>query len=122
MSKTKRTVRVYVAGPYTQGDVAVNVRAAMAAGSELMDHGYAPYVPHFTHFQHMLFPRPYEDWIEQDNQFLPCCDALLRLPGDSKGADVEVWFAYSLKIPVFHTVDALVTHLPNEINQTESES
>lgn len=42
--------RVYVAGPYTNGDVAVNVRTAYEAADRLADLGFAPFVPHSTHF------------------------------------------------------------------------
>lgn len=100
--------RIYVAGPYTSGDVAVNVRNAYAAANRLADLGFAPFVPHATHFWHMLFPRPYEFWLELDNQFLPCCAAVLRLPGPSKGADKEVQLALSLGIPAFQDIDKLV--------------
>ena len=102
--------RVYVAGPYTHGDVAVNVRNAYAAASRLADLGFAPFVPHATHFWHMLFPRPYEFWLELDNQFLPFCQAVLRLPGHSQGADKEVHLAQTLGIPVFTDIDDLVKH------------
>lgn len=104
--------KVYIAGPYTNGDVAVNVRAAIAAANDLADLGFAPFVPHFTHFWHMLFPRPYEFWLELDNQFLPHCDAILRLPGKSNGADKEVALAESLGIPVFYDIPTLNTSLP----------
>ena len=100
--------RVYVAGPYTKGDVAVNVRNAYEAANRLADLGFAPFVPHATHFWHMLFPRPYEFWLELDNQFLPCCAAVLRLPGASNGADKEVQLAEALGIPVFTEIDRLV--------------
>jgi Domain of unknown function (DUF4406) len=100
--------RIYVAGPYTNGDVAVNIRTAYEAADRLADLGFAPFVPHSTHFWHMLFPRPYEFWLELDDQFLPCCAAVLRLPGGSKGADGEVRLAESLGIPVFYDVDKLV--------------
>jgi len=102
--------RVYVAGPYTQGDVAVNVRNAYEAASHLADLGFAPFVPHATHFWHMLFPRPYDFWLELDNHFLSCCDAVLRLSGPSSGADKEVDLARRLEIPVFTKIDALVKH------------
>jgi hypothetical protein len=102
--------RVYVAGPYTQGDVAVNVRNAYEAASRLADLGFAPFVPHATHFWHMLFPRPYEFWLDLDNQFLPFCQALFRLPGPSNGADAEVKLAHGLGIPVFTELKALVKH------------
>src|SRR5262245_13074316 len=103
--------RVYVAGPYTKGDVAQNVRKAYEAANGLADKGVAPFVPHHTHFWHMIFPRPYADWIRLDLAFLPCCDALLRLPGESSGADGEVAEARRLGIPVFDNIDSLLREL-----------
>lgn len=102
--------RIYVAGPYTNGDVAVNVRSAYEAANRLADLGFAPFVPHATHFWHMLYPRPYEFWLELDNEFLSCCAAVLRLPGFSSGADKEVHLAESLGIPVFHDTDRLAEY------------
>lgn len=102
--------RIYVAGPYTKGDVAVNVRKAYEAADRLADLGFAPFVPHATHFWHMLFPRPYEFWLDLDNQFLPCCAAVLRLPGESSGADKEVALARKLGIPVFTEIDQVTKH------------
>lgn len=102
--------RIYIAGPYTKGDVAVNVRNAYEVANRLADLGFAPFVPHATHFWHMLFPRPYEFWLKLDNQFLPYCEALLRIPGTSAGADAEVLLAQDLSIPVFHEIEALVQH------------
>lgn len=102
--------RIYVAGPYTQGDVAVNVRNAFEAADRLATLGFAPFVPHSTHFWHMLFPRPYEFWLDLDNQFLPLCDALLRLPGQSSGSDKEVQLARALNIPVFTDFDGIVKY------------
>lgn len=102
--------KIYVAGPYTQGDVAVNVRRAFEAANELADRGFAPFVPHYTHFWHMLFPRPYQFWLDLDSTFIPCCDALLRLPGPSSGADGEVAHAKTLGLPIFHSIQDLLEH------------
>lgn len=102
--------RVYLAGPYTQGDVAVNVRNAYEVANRLADLGFAPFVPHATHFWHLLFPRPYEFWLQLDAQFLPYCDAVFRLPGNSNGADKEVELARSLGIPIFTEIDELSRH------------
>jgi hypothetical protein len=102
--------RIYVAGPYTSGDVAINVRKAYEAANRLADLGFAPFVPHATHFWHMLFPRLYEFWLNLDNEFLPCCAAVLRLPGSSTGADKEVELAQRLGIPVFAEIEELTTH------------
>ena len=102
--------KVYVAGPYTKGDVAVNVRTAIEVGNRLADAGFAPLVPHFTHFWHMLFPRPYTFWLEYDNQFLPCCDILLRIPGESSGADKEVELAKKCGLRVYFSEEELIAN------------
>ena len=102
--------KIYVAGPYTKGDVAINVRTAFEMANKLADLGFAPFVPHSTHFWHMMFPRPYEFWLDLDNEFLPCCQAVLRLPGESSGADKEVLLAQTKNIPVFYDINALVEH------------
>jgi hypothetical protein len=101
-------LKVYIAGPYTKGDVAVNVRNAIAAGVELLKAGHAPFIPHLSHFIHMHEPMPYGVWIEVDNAFLPHCDALVRIPGESLGADNEVEFAEAIQIPVFYSVAEFV--------------
>jgi hypothetical protein len=106
--------KIYVAGPYTKGDVAENVHKAFKAANDLADLGFAPFVPHSTHFWHLMFQRPYEFWLELDNQFLPFCDAVLRLPGESNGADKEVALAQKLGLPVFHDIAAIDAHFPRK--------
>lgn len=103
MNKTSvagNSVRVYVAGPYTKGDVATNVRNAIIAGNNLRALGYTPFVPHLTHFWHMQVPHEIEYWYAYDLEWLEMCDAVFRLPGESAGADKEVERAKELGIPV----------------------
>lgn len=102
--------KVYIAGPYTHGDVAINVKKAFEAANELSDYGFAPYVPHYTHFWHLLFPRPYEFWLELDKEFLSSCNCVLRLSGISKGADQEEELAKSLQMPIFYSIKDIVEH------------
>ena len=105
-------MRVYIAGPYTKGDVARNVAKAMEAANELMDAGHAPYIPHLTHFMHIHLPRPYEDWLKLDLTYLTICEAIIRLVGESSGADREVSLARSLRLPVFATVEEFIRCAP----------
>jgi hypothetical protein len=100
--------KIYIAGPYTKGDVAVNVKKAMDVANDLMNLGFAPYCPHLTHFMHINNPQPYEKWLELDNQFVPACDALLRIAGESSGADKEVELAKSHGLPVFYSITEVV--------------
>lgn len=100
-------VAVYIASPYTKGDVWQNVRVQLDAADELMSMGYCPIVPLFTHFQHLHKPRNYEDWMSIDEEKVRRCDVLLRLPGESAGADREVGLATSIGIPVVYSINEL---------------
>ena len=97
-------MRVYVAGPYTLGDVCRNVANAIEMGDTLLGHGHSPFIPHLSHFWHLLYPHRYEAWLNYDNVWLTVCDALIRLPGESHGADGEVQLAQQLSIPVFYSL------------------
>ncbi len=101
-------LKVYIAAPYTAGDPCVNTHAAIEAGDELLSAGLAPWVPHLSHFWHTMHPHPWEEWIELDLAWLPAADALLRLPGESKGADREAGVAFDCGIPIFYTVQAVI--------------
>ena len=93
---------IYVAGPYTGGDPVLNVRKAIEAGEQLIALGFVPFIPHLSHLWHLVSSHDIEYWYSYDIEWLIKCDALLRLPGDSKGADAEVALALELDIPVFH--------------------
>jgi hypothetical protein len=101
--------KVFVSGPYTLGDVAVNVKNAMDVGNDLINMGYYPFVPHLSHFMHMANPQPYETWLFLDLKFLECCDARIRIGGESNGADKEVAHARKLGIPVYFNLWDLTT-------------
>lgn len=104
MSKKK----VYIASPYTLGDMALNVKLQMTTANRLMDEGFIPFVPLYNHFQHMMYPRPDDEWIEIDKEWVTVCDVLLRLGGESSGADGEVALAQEEGIPVFYSIDDLI--------------
>ena len=102
---------VYVAGPLTSGagrDVTTNIRAALEAANRLYEEGHYPYVPHLTHFWHFAYPdtRGHEEskWMKLDRAWLERCEAVLRLPGVSMGANIEVGWAIELGLPVFTMV------------------
>lgn len=102
---------IYIASPYTKGDVAVNVRKSFEAANDLAALGYLPYPPLHIHFWHFLFPHPYEFWTDMDMEWVMRSDAVLRLPGESSGADKEVTFAMDCHIPVFHSIQELVNNM-----------
>jgi hypothetical protein len=105
-------VRVYVMGPYTQGEVGTNVARAIEAADRLFKLGYYPYLPHLTHFWHLHLQHEYEDWIRLDTSWLMKCDVALRLPGESPGADSEEAMCKRFNIQVFYDEEELVRCRP----------
>lgn len=109
---------VYIASPYSNGDPVKNTHFQCKTFDRLLSDGKVwPVAPLWSHFQHILFPRPYLDWIAFDQALLPLYDACLRLNADlpelnyaesrSTGADNEVAYYQSVGKPVFHSIDDL---------------
>lgn len=100
-------MKVYIASPYTKGDVGENVNTQLRMFNMLAEFGFTPYAPLWAHFQHVAFPRDYEFWLDYDLEWLRVCDCVLRLAGESTGADREVAEAQGLGIPVFYNFKQL---------------
>lgn len=121
---------VYIAGPISKGDLAHNVNQGTAAFVALAKAGFAPICPHWSVYakpaawMHFGDGRRVEcvatamgndgmthaDWMGIDLPFVSASAAVLRLPGESTGADMEVAHAVKNGIPVFLTVEAIVAH------------
>ncbi len=101
-------MRLYIAGPISRGDQFANVRTAIEAAEIVLRAGHWPYLPHLNFTWHMMFPKKNTEWYDLDNEWLAQCEALVRLPGESPGADAEVKLANFLGIPVFHGVDTFL--------------
>jgi hypothetical protein len=99
--------KVYLASPYSIGNQEENVKRQIDVANKLMDMGWVPYVPLLSHYQNLICPRPYQDWIDFDCQWLRVCDCVLRLDGESKGADQEVEMAIAIGMPVYYSIDEL---------------
>lgn len=113
-----RKPTVYIASPYTKGDVAMNVHFQCLTFDRLLSDGKVlPVAPLWSHFQHTIFPRPYSDWIEYDQEMLLLYDACLRLDAilskykyrtqESAGADAEVETFKKMGKPVFYSISDL---------------
>lgn len=107
-----RRTRIFLSGPYTAPSPGENTRRMMEVGNRLIDLGYAPFVPLLSYFLDLMQERGYEEWMEVDLAFVPTCDAMLRLPGHSPGADREVAAATAAGLPVYFDLDVLVSLEP----------
>jgi len=91
---------IYISGPYTNGDIGVNIKNAIDAAEVCIDRGDYPLIPHLSHFWHVVSPHNYEFWMALDLKYIERCDMLIRLPGISGGSDREVVYAMHKGIPV----------------------
>ena len=125
-----RKPTVYIASPYTKGDVALNANFQCKIFDELLGGGRVlPVAPLWSHFQHLLFPRPYEDWIRYDQEMLRLYDCCLRLTAtnpalnysqaESKGADAEVESFKSMGKPVFTSTQELYKWVEESFKESE---
>jgi hypothetical protein len=89
------------------GDRQANVRRAIEATRELIRRGYAPLCPHLTTYVDPTDELGHATWLEVDRPWVLASDAVLRLPGISPGADMEVAWATEAGIPVVHSLDEL---------------
>ncbi len=109
-------IRIYVAGPIGALDDGrpARIRAAIDAGAALLLAGFAPFVPHLwaaamqDHEVSADALATYEHWMAYDFEFLSACAAVLRIPGDSPGADREVAVAVGNGMPVFQSVEECI--------------
>lgn len=116
---------VYIASPYSLGDKCINAHFQCKIFDELLTDGLVlPIAPLWSHFQHTLFPRSYQDWIDYDNAMLPLYDACLRLnvvydeldylQQVSSGADGEVNYFITHDKPVFYSKNDLYVWVRNK--------
>lgn len=82
---------LYLAAPYTRPDPVLNTHTAIRIADLIYaETNWVPVVPHLTMLWHAISPKPVDHWYEYDLHILRACDGILRLPGESTGADLEV--------------------------------
>jgi hypothetical protein len=103
---------VYISGPMT-GDGSAeamtrNCLAAWAVHKRLAKRGFAPSCPHLSGLSPDYDELTREEWVAIDLPWVAQADAILRLHGESDGADDEVLHAVNeAGLPVFSTVEQL---------------
>lgn len=121
MSPADRPWLVMIAGPYlsgTDGDpvkVAANRARLEAMALPIYERGHLPLIGEWLALPiiHAAGGREAGDSVFQAYQYpvaqrlLERCDALLRLPGASRGADMDVERAQALGLPVYTSIDQL---------------
>lgn len=121
-----RRTRVYIAGPISKGDLSDNIDRGTNAASDLLRAGFAPLCPMLTCYMNGVPPSAtagFDDpnvWYDSDLPWVAVSDCVLRLPGESIGAEKEVALAKTLGIRVYGDVDYLVINeAPSRFGDTE---
>lgn len=106
---------VYISGPLSaEGRWLSNIHDAAQVNALLIDSGFAPICPHLLALGQMINPvaddHDYDTWMSVDCAIVGVCDAVVRMPGESKGGDIEVQYAIDNNIPVFYDIFDLEEH------------
>lgn len=90
-NQDSRRKLLYVAAPYTRPEPVSNAHAVCRVAMEIYERTeWCPFVPHLSMLWQAVSPRPESHWYEYDLHVMRRCNAIVRLPGYSVGADVEV--------------------------------
>jgi hypothetical protein len=124
---TQNPMLILIAGPYrsgTGGDpeaMAANLARLEAAAWPVFATGHLPVIGEWIALPVLSSAGagPTDPLAEQvlyptAQRLLAHCDAVLRLPGDSAGADQDVATARDRGLPVYHTVDEIPRRVPRE--------
>ena len=100
-------------GKVTGIDHLKNIQEGMDIGMILHSYGITPIIPHLSSMWHdHMIDRGMDidpdDYLLLDLSIISFCDIIIRLPGDSRGADVEVMYAVLQEIPVATSVDEVI--------------
>ncbi|MEU4066398.1 DUF4406 domain-containing protein [Streptomyces wedmorensis] len=118
---------ILIAGPYrsgTDGDaqaMAANLARLEAAAWPVFATGHLPVIGEWIALPVLRSAGagPTDPLADQvlyptADRLLARCDAVLRLPGDSAGADQDVATARRLGLPVYHDVAEIPRRIPRE--------
>lgn len=104
--RRKKPLYVFVAGPLGSSGLAWrNVRKAVFTANTIVQLGHTPFIPHLYMFADMMMPQDESYWENLDIEWLEACDCVVRMDGESTGADNEVSFAAQRGMPVFYGID-----------------
>lgn len=108
--------KVYVAGAMSADnilDMLNNISQGIKLGSQLLEKGYAPFVPHFDIFFKIQngvdYNVPMQYYYDYTMAWLEASDCVVVCPNweNSKGTKAEIERANELKIPVYYSIDEL---------------
>jgi hypothetical protein len=119
MTETNTRMMILIAGPYRSGTgddpnkMAANLRRLEEPSYELFKRGHVPMIGEWVALPiwnvaggKNVGDALYDEILHPTaGRLIERCDAILRLPGESKGADNDVRLAHARGIPVYYNID-----------------
>ena len=126
MSTIDKRLLILIAGPYRSGTgddpqkMAANLRHLEAASWPIFKAGHVPMIGEWVALPiwnvaggQAVGDALYEEILHPTaGRLIERCDAILRLSGESKGADNDVRLAHERGIPVYYSIDDIPTYIP----------
>jgi hypothetical protein len=123
MSLTKKPLMILIAGPYRSGThdapdrMAANLQALEQYALPLYRAGHLPMIGEWVALpiiraagSERVGDPVYQEYLYPvASRLLERCDAVLRIPGESKGADQDVRIAQQRGLHVFHKLEEVPT-------------
>ena len=110
----KRRPRIYISGPITMGNRKHNFKQAAIAQVVLIKHGMAVFNPMLSMRLPGAFKISHKEWLDNDLPWVESSDAVLRLKGESVGADMENAHAREHGVPVFTSRASLIRYFSKQ--------
>ncbi|WP_200826348.1 DUF4406 domain-containing protein [Microbacterium timonense] len=118
----QKPMLILIAGPYRSGTgddptlMSQNLRRLESAAWPIFEKGHVPMIGEWVALpvldsagSSVFEPLARDVLYPTAERLLQHCDAVLRLPGDSRGADEDVRIAHERGIPVYHSLDEVPT-------------
>ena len=103
---------IYVAGPLTSNvvcdlQIEHNITRACDMAIKLRELGCTPIVTHLLWHMDKGRNLGYDFYIQWDLDLIEHCDAIIVLPGESHGVNIEEDFCLQENIPILHSLEEL---------------
>lgn len=126
MSQTTKRMMILIAGPYRSGTgddpdkMAANLKRLEEASWPIFQAGHVPMIGEWVALPiwHTAGGQRVGDALYDEilhptaGRLIERCDAILRLPGESKGADNDVRLANARGIPVYYDIADIPEYRP----------
>ena len=99
-------MKIFLSGPIESSpDIEKTLYDVAYTIQGILQRGHSVYAPHLFWYSDKNYPVDKYQYLANDLSWIPVCDAVFRLPGESANADMEVAFAEQIGKKIFYDLD-----------------